>query len=99
MAPRRQLQSLLETITEHVYFQPPSNVNLQFPCIKYERDSVSSAFANNESYRFTWRYSVTVIDQDPDSPLPEQVAALPLCAFDRFFAADDLNHNVFNLFF
>jgi hypothetical protein len=28
MAPRQQLQSLLESMTEHVYFQPPPNLQM-----------------------------------------------------------------------
>ena len=99
MAPRLQLQSLLEEITEHVYFQPPTNLQLQYPCIKYERDAADSVFANNGSYRYTKRYMVTVIDRNPDSALPDQVAVLPMCTFDRHYTADDLNHDVFNVFF
>lgn len=99
MAPRLQLQSLLESITEHVYFQPPNNITLQYPCIVYERDNAESEFANNGNYRYTKRYLVTVIDRDPDSALPDQLAILPLCTFNRFFTADNLNHDVFNLFF
>lgn len=99
MAPRLQLQSLLETFTENVYFQPPTNIHLQYPCIMYERDDAESEFANNANYRYTKRYLVTVIDRDPDSAIPDMVAALPLCTFNRFFTADDLNHDVFNLFF
>jgi hypothetical protein len=45
------------------------------------------------------QYQVTVIDQDPDSGLPDKVEELPLCAFDRFFATENLNHHVFNLYF
>lgn len=99
MVPRLQLQTLLESIAEHVYFQPPTNIQLLYPCIIYERDSAISAFANNENYRYVKRYMVTVIDRDPDSDLPDQLAALPLCTFNRHFTADDLNHDVFNLFF
>lgn len=99
MAPRLQLQSLLEGITEHVYFQPPTNVQLQYPCIIYERDNAESEFANNSTYHYTKRYMVTAIDRDPDSSLHDKLAALPLCTFNRFFTADDLNHDVFNLFF
>jgi len=82
-----------------VYFQPPTNLKLLYPCIVYERDSAISAFANNRPYRYTKRYAVTVIDRDPDSALPNQLAALPLCTFTRFFTADDLNHDVYNIFF
>ena len=99
MAPRLQLQTLLESITEHVYFQPPNNINLSFPCIVYARDGSESERANNRLYMLTKRYQVTVIDRNPDSVLPDEVEELPLCDFDRFFAKDNLNHNVFTLFF
>jgi hypothetical protein len=99
MAPRLELQTLLESIAEHVYFQPPTNIHLQYPCIVYERDNAESVFANNENYRYVKRYMVTVIDRNPDSDLPDNVAVLPMCTFQRHFTADDLNHDVFNLFF
>lgn len=99
MAPRLELQSILEGITEHVYFQPPVNVEIQFPCITYARDGSETERAGNKLYRLTKRYQVTVIDRNPDSVLPDEVEELPLCDFDRFFAADNLNHYVFTLFF
>lgn len=99
MAPRLQLQSLLEEITDTVYFQPPANVSLTYPCIIYKRDSARTEFADNEPYSRMTRYQVTVIDKNPDSELPDKVAALPMCLFDRFYTADNLNHDVFNIFF
>jgi hypothetical protein len=42
---------------------------------------------------------VTVIDRNPDSELPDKVEELPFCRFDRFYATENLNHHVFNLFF
>lgn len=99
MAPRLQLQSLLESITPHVYFQPPSNLQLQYPCIIYARDGADSKRADNETYSYTQRYMVTIIDQNPDSQLIGRVARLPMCNYNRFFASDGLNHDVFTLFF
>jgi hypothetical protein len=99
MAQRLQLQSLLELITPHVYFQPPPNIHLEYPCIVYARDGVESQYAENGLYLHTKRYMVTVIDQNPDTPLSDKVEELPLCKFDRFYATEDLNHYVFNLFF
>lgn len=99
MASRLQLQTLLETITEHVYFQPPVNIQMQYPCITYARDSSQVNFADNRPYSHTKRYQVTVIDRNPDSELPDKVEELPLSSFNRFFAANNLNHYVFNLFF
>lgn len=72
---------------------------MQYPCIVYQRYAGVSAFADNSPYRSTVRYQVTVIDPDPDSVIPRNVAALPMCARNRFFIADDLNHDVFNLYY
>jgi hypothetical protein len=72
---------------------------MQYPCIVYNRDSVDTEFADNTPYRHTKRYQVTVIDRNPDSGVPDKVAALPMCSYDRFFTADNLNHDVFNIFF
>jgi len=101
MAPRLLLQSALESLlgTENVYFQPPANVQMKYPCIVYHRDSAEVRHADNDPYTYIKRYRLTVIDRDPDSPLPDRVAMLPLCVYDRFFTADNLNHDVFTLFF
>lgn len=99
MAPRLDLQNLLLAITPNVYFQPPPTVQMQYPCIVYKRDFESTDFADNAPYNRMKRYQVTVIDQNPDSLIPDQIAALPMCSFDRFFTADNLNHDVYNLYF
>lgn len=97
---RLQLQQLLEDLLEspHVYFQPPANVQMTYPCITYKRDRSDTRFAGNVPYRYTKRYLVTVIDQDPDSAIPDKIAALPKVRHERFFVADNLNHDVFTLF-
>jgi hypothetical protein len=72
---------------------------MKYPCIVYKRDTADSKFASNNPYRFTQRYQVTVIDRDPESAIPNKVAALPLCVYSRFYAVEGLNHDVFNLYF
>ena len=99
MAPRLQLHQLLETFTEHVYFQPPVNVQLHYPCIVYKRDYATTLFADDHPYKFIKRYMVTIIDRDPDSEIPDKVAEMPMSLFNRFYTADDLNHDVYNVYF
>src|SRR4051812_48153219 len=99
MAPRLELHSLLSEIADHVYFQAPSNTQMQYPCILYEWDSEEKEFANNKGYLHTKRYQVTVVDQSPDSALADLVGELAMCTFDRTFKAENLNHYVYNLFF
>lgn len=95
------LQETLEMIlgSEHVYFQPPSNVQMEYPAIVYSIDFASSQFADNNPYRRMWRYQVTYIDRKPLSEVPDKIATLPMCLFKRFFAAENLNHYVFDLYF
>lgn len=96
---RLLLQQLLETLAPKVYFQPPPDLAMQYPCIVYHLDMSETEFADNRPYRRTPRYQVTIIDQDPDSPIPDKVADLPMCLFERHFTADNLHHYVFNLYF
>jgi hypothetical protein len=86
-------------ITENVYFQPPPNISLSYPCIIYARDGSHVNFADDTLYQHVKRYMVTVIDRNPDSNLPDKVEELPWCKFDRFYALENLNHHVFSLFF
>ncbi|WP_288878329.1 hypothetical protein [Bacteroides acidifaciens] len=44
-------------------------------------------------------YSVTVIDKDPDSPIVGKVALLPTSKFNRHYEKDNLNHDVYTIFF
>jgi len=99
MAPRDELQTVLEGLSEHVYFQPPVNLDMRYPCIVYDRAGDQSYFADNARYAGKIRYTVTVIDRSPDSPLWQKVWDLPYSRFERHFVADGLHHDVFNLFF
>lgn len=103
---RLKLQAILENCMRedgnaqyHVYFQPPEKVVIQYPCIIYSRDYGDTQFGDNIPYRFVKRYQVTVIDRKPDSPYVDRVAALPMCTFQRHYTSDNLNHDVFNLYF
>jgi hypothetical protein len=101
MGLRTELQTLLETIigSGEVYFQPPPSFQMTYPCIVYGRSSANTSFADNKPYVYEKRYQITVYDRDPDSPIPDKVAKLPRCVFDRHYTADNLNHDVFTLFF
>lgn len=101
MAPRSELNDILKTLlgSSNVYFQPPSTVQMTYPCIVYKRDSADVKFADGLPYSNTIRYQVTVIDRNPDSDIPAKIAGLPMCAFDRFYTANNLNHDVYNIYF
>jgi hypothetical protein len=98
---RLLLQSLLEEVlgSSNVYFQPPANIKLSYPCIVYKRSGSDTIFADNVPYRRTTRYQVTVIDRNPDSNIPKKVGDLESCTHNDNFAVDNLNHDVFTLYY
>lgn len=72
---------------------------MDYPCILYKRDNADTEFADNRPYRYSQRYQVTMIGHRPDTDVLAKIAALPLCTYSRYYAAENLNHDVFTLFF
>lgn len=101
MGRRLELQVLLTALvgSDKVYYQPPANVQMVYPCIVYDRDASDTKFAGNLPYLRTKRYQVTVIDRNPDSEIPDKVELLPLCHYERSFVSENLHHDVFSLYF
>lgn len=83
--------------SRNVYFQPPASVTMRYPAIVYSLGSINNTFANNDVYRQTRSYEITVIDKDPDSKIVDAMSLTPCIRFDRRFASDNLYHNVFTL--
>lgn len=99
MAPRLELQAILEAITPNVYFQPPSDVQILYPAIVYERDRADTKYADDVPYGITKQYSMTLITENPDDAIFEALSQLRMCAHERHFAAESLNHDVFSIYF
>lgn len=101
MASRLELQAMFEELlgSRNVYFQPPETLKLSYPAIVYSREPIENRYANNSVYMQSVRYSVTVIDKNPDSELPFKISQLPMCRQDRRFKSDNLNHDVFTLYY
>ena len=100
MANRLDLGIELRNIlgNSNVYFQPPESIRLSYPCAIYELTDMDTVYANNKPYRVDKAYQITIIDKDPDSKIPDKVAALPQTRFVRYFTSDNLNHYVFIIY-
>ena len=85
--------------SRNVYFQPPESIKMQYPAIVYSRDDIDNSFANDSVYMQSLAYSVTVIDSDPDSEIVAKVSRLPRCQYDRHYKADNLNHDMFTIYY
>lgn len=101
MSNRLDVQNKLEHIlgSRNVYFQPPNNLMMHYPAIVYEIDSIQNMFADNKVYVQSIAYLITVIDEDPDSEIKAKLLSMPKVEYIRHFSKDNLNHDIFRLFF
>lgn len=98
---RLGLQAKLEEIlgSSNVYFQPPDDSRMIYPCLVFEINGDDRKAADNLAYSWMPRYQVTFIRPgDPDSPVIQKLVELPLCSFSRHFSTSGLNHDVFVIY-
>lgn len=101
---RRLLQEGLELFlgSKNVYFQPPPNVMLKYPCFIYNRTSPFTMQADDTIYILRGHYSLTYIDPDVERCMDMQEKLLNFfdhISVERSFVSDNLNHDVYNLYY
>ena len=92
-----QLVEILES--SNVYFQPPENVKMVYPCIVYSRRTGYSANADDQVYRYSQAYDVTYISKDPDDGFVEKfMRGFGKARYDRHYTSGNLHHDNFFLY-
>lgn len=100
MVKRHELQAILEDFVDNVYYRPPSNVQMMYPCIVYDKSGKSRSYGNNDIYREKQQYQATVIDPDPDSTIADDLEKeLEYCTIGQYFTVDNLNHTVLTIYY
>lgn len=101
MADRLELQSLLEELLDsrNVYYQPPESIKMQYDAIRYSKKKITSIHANDRGYLMQDCYELIVISRTPDHPVIKKLLELPYCYYDRHYVADNLNHDVFTIYY
>ena len=101
MNKRKELHDFLKNLIncDHVYYQPPPNIKMQYPAIVYYRSDIDNQCADNSVYSQHYAYELTVIDSDPDSEIVSKISRIPTARYERHYNAGNLNHDVFKLYF
>ena len=98
MASRLKLHEYFKTLTNNVYYQPPISQKMSYDAIRYSRYTFDDKFADDRHYHQEKAYEVTVISRNPDCPIVDEIAKMPLCRHSRHYTADGLNHDIFILY-
>ena len=101
MGNRLNLHEELKTIlgSKNVYFQPPETIKMHYPAIVYSLATIKHLPADDLGYLKYRAYLLILIDPNPDSEIVDKILELPKCRFDRAYAADNLNHWAFTVFY
>lgn len=98
---RANLQTKLEELlgSRNVYYQPPENLKMEYPCIRYSKSDIRHIYGSNIKYMMNDAYDLVVISKKPDDPVIKKILGLPYTQFDRHYVSDNLNHDVIRLYY
>ena len=101
MGNRLELHEELKRLlgSETVYFQPPETIKMHYPAIEYSLATIKSIPADDLRYLKYKAYSLILIDPNPDSVFVDKILDFKMCSFNRAYAADNLNHWAFTIFY
>lgn len=83
----------------HCYYDPPENIKMEYPAIRYSKSKIEIDKANNSVYRKRNKYELIVIDRLPDNPVIDKLLELPYCSYDRHYVSDNLHHDALTLYY
>lgn len=87
--------------TGKVYFQPPANVHLEYPCFVLHRTDAYQPHADDRNYLYRPAYKVSYINRDePDPDIVEMVVRkFPHCHYTGHTVVDNLHHDYFTIYY
>lgn len=86
--------------TKNAYFQSPASVLMKYPCIRYSKGSPDNKRADDKVYTSTNCYEGVVIDEDPDSEIPNSlVEHFQMCRLGKSYHVNNLHHTPFTLYY
>ena len=101
MNSRTRLHSVLQETAPGVtlYYQPPENIKLTYPCIVYTFDKIKSLEANNSRYIRYDKYTIKLIGSLSDvEKWSDRILDLRYCNLDTTFVSDGLYHYVYQIY-
>lgn len=97
---RYQLNEYLKAFLPNVYFQPPANIRMIYPCIVYSKSQRQTLYASDDIYQGRQLYSVTVITKNPDSPIPLELEhAFQYATIQNYLVVEGLHQTTLRIYY
>jgi hypothetical protein len=100
MGSRVELHNELLDFLPNVYFQPPSNIQMLYPCIVYSKTDKYREFSNNDIYVSKQGYTIVVIEKVPESNIANDIEKhFEYCTINQYYTVDNLSHITLQLYY
>ena len=100
MIKRLELQTKLLQYTSNVYFQPPSNVRMNYPCIVYRKSTKDVYHADDHIYKSRQQYTLTIMDFNPEAHTADRILEdFQYASLGDYFVVDNLNQTIVKLYY
>lgn len=96
---RTKFHEKLKTIVPKVYFNPSESKKLEYPCIVYSMDDISTKHYSNGLYIYDYAYKVILIGIKPyDDEKDKIMKTFKYCSFNTSYVKDNLYHYVYTIY-
>lgn len=100
MASRIDLHNELLGFSNNVYYQPPENIKIKYPCIIYNKKIPDVKKADNKTYMLTNRYEITYVTKDVENTVCDDILNhFEMISPVNYFVTEGLYHYIFNLYY
>lgn len=100
MGTRIELHNELLTFVPNAYFQPPTGLQMKYPCIVYDKSGKDVTYANNKKYKSIQMYDLTLIERDPDTDIADRIFNhFDYCDITQYYVTENLSHTKLNLYY
>ncbi len=100
MADRLELQRKFEELlgSRNVYYQPPENLKMNYPAIRYSLGGIETRSADNKKYSKLNRYDGIVISRKVDPEVINHILELQYVSFSKPYIVENLYHYPFIIY-
>ena len=100
MGTRLDLHEELLKFLPNTYFQPPTGLQMTYPCIVYSKTGKSKSLANDGVYLNTQGYKLMIIERNPDSSVADEIESnFQHCIIEQYYTVSNLYHTTLNLYY
>lgn len=102
MGSRIDLQNMLDNIEGNTkaYYQPPSSLQISYPCFIYSDKPGNILRASDTIYRYKNRYDLLYITKTPRQDMMTiMLEKFSYCSLDNIYISDGLHHYAFTIYY